>query len=62
MRNVNRIYPLLSAIATYWYQHPDLRFSQVVNQIQSFVSDITSFDYIEDEYLEKLISMMIEEE
>lgn len=55
MRDPNRIYKYIGKLTEIWQQHPDLRFSQLVNWLDGVYEGATSRDafYAEDkEYFE----------
>jgi len=61
MRDPARIYPFLNKFAELWMTQPDLRFGQIVNNLQCKCGN--DLFYIEDDrYLEKLEEMFKEKE
>ena len=56
MRDPARIYPFLAKFAELWLTQPDLRFGQIVNNLQCETGN--DLFYIEDDrYLEELEGM-----
>ena len=62
MRNPARIYPLLNKIGDIWSQHRDLRFGQLMYNIQSLGGDVDAHKMyaMEDDELEKLVDAYAE--
>lgn len=60
IRNKSRIYPLLNKIGDYWYNHPDLRFGQIIYNVLNH-DDKKDLFYIEDDEFEKLLTKFFKE-
>lgn len=55
MRNPSRIYPLLNQIGDIWSRHPDLRFGQLIKNIEACGPGDGGLFCIEDDEFEKAI-------
>lgn len=62
MRNPNRIFPLIFKIADLWSASPDLRFYEILLQIEDYIqiNGYKSFEDLEDEELEAILKEMVE--
>ena len=60
MRDPKRIQPILADLETFWSQHPDLRFWQVVEIVRARMSDCPDFDpfYVSDEKTLEVLERM----
>jgi len=60
MRDPKRIQPILADLETFWSQHPDLRFWQVVEIVRARMSDCPDFDpfYVSDEKTADILKRM----
>lgn len=68
MRNPKRIYPIMQQIQTYWFANPDLRFGQLLENLQLKLKleaakegIATDIFYLEDDKMSELLKKVLGE-
>ena len=61
MRDPKRISPMVADLETYWAQHPDLPFWQVVEFMRTRLSSCPDFDpfYTEDDKTARVLERLV---